>query len=245
MGGFANNAPIVTDGLVFYVDAGNGNSYPGSGTTWSDLINGVQLITSNVDAGSYDASHGGFFSLDGTNQHFRVNDGSLTYDRANFSVEAWVKPTGNHSGWEIGVFSKWNTGGGTDNEFILGFTNASGPSPFRFTVQSPQNSGGDNSIGSFGISSGSNYTVDEWYHLVGTFDGANSTIKLYVNGALAASDTTFNDTQVKTVTTHYYVGAFEVRVSVLADIPKCALYSKTLTASEVTQNYNTLKNRFI
>ena len=37
MGGFANNAPIVTDGLVFYVDAGNGNSYPGSGTTWSDL----------------------------------------------------------------------------------------------------------------------------------------------------------------------------------------------------------------
>jgi hypothetical protein len=35
MGGFANNAPIVTDGLVFYVDAGNSNSYPGSGTTWS------------------------------------------------------------------------------------------------------------------------------------------------------------------------------------------------------------------
>ena len=38
MGGFANNAPIVTDGLVFYVDAGNSSSYPGSGTTWSDLI---------------------------------------------------------------------------------------------------------------------------------------------------------------------------------------------------------------
>ena len=31
---------IVTDGLVFYVDAGNDKSYPGSGTTWSDLIGG-------------------------------------------------------------------------------------------------------------------------------------------------------------------------------------------------------------
>ena len=28
---------VVTDGLVFYVDAGNGKSYPGSGTAWSDL----------------------------------------------------------------------------------------------------------------------------------------------------------------------------------------------------------------
>ena len=28
---------IVTDGLVFYVDAGNSKSYPGSGTTWYDL----------------------------------------------------------------------------------------------------------------------------------------------------------------------------------------------------------------
>ena len=245
MGGFANNAPIVTDGLVFYVDAGNGNSYPGSGTTWTDLINSVQLIANNVDAGSYDVSHGGLFSLDGTNQHFRVNDGSLTYDRANFSVEAWVKPTGNHSNWETGVFTKWNTGGGDDNEFSLGFTNSNGPSPFKFSVQSPQNSGGGNGRGSFGIESGSNYIVDEWYHLVGTFDGANSTIKLYVNGALAASDATFNDTQAKTVTTHYYVGAIEVRGSVLADIPKSALYSKALSASEVLQNYNALKNRFI
>ena len=29
---------IVTDGLVFYVDAANENSYPGSGTTWSELV---------------------------------------------------------------------------------------------------------------------------------------------------------------------------------------------------------------
>ena len=29
--------PIVTDGLVVHLDAGNSASYPGSGTTWYDL----------------------------------------------------------------------------------------------------------------------------------------------------------------------------------------------------------------
>ena len=28
---------VVTDGLVFAVDAANKKSYPGSGTTWTDL----------------------------------------------------------------------------------------------------------------------------------------------------------------------------------------------------------------
>jgi len=245
MGGFANNAPIVTDGLVFYVDAGNGLSYPGSGTTWSDLMSGIQLIPKNVDASNHNTSNGGFFSLDGTDESFDLSDASLDYDRSNFSVEAWVRPTGNHSNYETSVFAKWNTGAGTDNEFVLGFANGSGPSPLSFAVQSPQNSGGTNGNGYFDTQSCFNYTVNQWYHLVGTFDGANSTLKLYVDGALAGTNTTFNDTQVKSVTTKYYIGAFEVRISVLADIAKCALYSKTLSDSEVLQNYNALKNRFV
>ena len=245
MGGFANNAPIVTDGLVFYVDAGNDNSYPGSGTTWSDLMSGIQLTPKNVDASNHNTSNAGFFSLDGTDESFDLSDPSLDYDRSNFSVETWVRPTGNHSNWQTVVFGKWNTGGGTDNEFSLGFTNSSGPSPFQFSVQSPQNSGGTNGSGLFKVNSSFNYNANQWYHLVGTFDGANSTIKLYVDGTLVDTDTSFNDTQAKSVTTKYYIGAFEVRASVLADIAKCALYSKTLSASEVTQNYNALKNRFV
>ena len=31
------NKPIITDGLVFCLDARNPKSYPGSGTTWTDL----------------------------------------------------------------------------------------------------------------------------------------------------------------------------------------------------------------
>ena len=36
MGRFAG-PNVVTDGLVLALDAGNAKSYPGSGTSWSDL----------------------------------------------------------------------------------------------------------------------------------------------------------------------------------------------------------------
>ena len=35
--GVTYNPRIVTDGLVLALDAGNSKSYPGSGTTWTDL----------------------------------------------------------------------------------------------------------------------------------------------------------------------------------------------------------------
>lgn len=35
------NPRVVTDGLALCLDAGNSKSYPGSGTTWTDLIQGI------------------------------------------------------------------------------------------------------------------------------------------------------------------------------------------------------------
>jgi hypothetical protein len=37
---FNYSPKIVTNGLVFYVDAANTRSYPGSGTVWTDLSRG-------------------------------------------------------------------------------------------------------------------------------------------------------------------------------------------------------------
>ena len=35
--GLAHSPHIVRDGLAFYLDAANTKSYPGSGTTWTDI----------------------------------------------------------------------------------------------------------------------------------------------------------------------------------------------------------------
>ena len=41
--GFYRGPNIVTDGLVFAVDAGSTRSYPGSGTTWHTFNRSKQL----------------------------------------------------------------------------------------------------------------------------------------------------------------------------------------------------------
>ena len=58
------NDIIVTDGLVFCVDAKDKHSYPGSGTTWFDLAgsnNGT--MTSGA---SFDSTGDGCINFDGT-----------------------------------------------------------------------------------------------------------------------------------------------------------------------------------
>jgi hypothetical protein len=59
----AHSPRIVTDGLVLCLDAGNTKSYPGSGTTWTDLsgrgnngtlVNGVGYNGSNLGSLSFD-----------------------------------------------------------------------------------------------------------------------------------------------------------------------------------------------
>ena len=54
---------IVTDGLVFYVDSGNDKSYPGTGTTWSDLIGSNDGTLTNGP--TYDSANGGSIVFDG------------------------------------------------------------------------------------------------------------------------------------------------------------------------------------
>ena len=81
MGGFANNAPIVTDGLVLYVDAGNGNSYPGSGTTWSDLAgSNVGTLTNGP---TYDSGNAGSIVFDGSNNNIDLDTHASTFSGLN------------------------------------------------------------------------------------------------------------------------------------------------------------------
>ena len=242
MAGFVGpEIPGVTDGLAAYFDAAL--TYPGSGNTWNS---GVGNITATLRNGpTFLNEYGGILSYDGADDDCIIEHNDLSYNRENFTCEVWANYTANHSNWETSPFSKWNTGGGTSNEWLIGVNNSGGPSTFLFVCQSPQNTGGNNNKGDFPVSSTTNYSTNTWYHMVGTFDGANSTVKLYINGTLEGSRTDFNDTEVKTVSsTRFWIGGFEVRQTVLADIAVAKLYNKTLTSTEVSQNYKAFQKRF-
>jgi len=58
---------IVTSGLVLQLDAANTKSYPGSGTTWTDLSgNGNNGTLTNSP--TFSSANGGIFTFNGTNQ---------------------------------------------------------------------------------------------------------------------------------------------------------------------------------
>ena len=58
---------IVTNGLVLCLDAANRKSYPGSGTTWTDLSgNGRNGTLFNTP--TFSSANGGFLGFDGSNQ---------------------------------------------------------------------------------------------------------------------------------------------------------------------------------
>lgn len=77
----------VTDGLLIYLDAGNVESYPGSGTTWTDLT-GNGYNSTLVNSPTYSNTDGGVLQFNGSNNYATITGLDL---RRDFSLEIWVK----------------------------------------------------------------------------------------------------------------------------------------------------------
>ena len=212
---------IVQDGLVAVFDAGSTRSYAGSGTTAYNLVanNDVSLINGL----GWQSGNGGYFSSDGTDDAMTTPD-ATNLDLVDFTLEGWVW-------WDqhknYGSFLVKGPGGAGNlfNYSFFGYVN---------TV-------------SFGFGDGSNYraiyisppAINEWHHIVGTYDG--STLKFYLNSTLATSTSI-------TATPNQNNDALQIlqsQYSIDGRIGCAKVYNKALTAAEVLQNYNAQKNRFI
>jgi len=89
--GVSYGPSITTDGLRCCVDARNIKSYPGTGTTWSDL-SGYSNNFTNTNV-SYNAE--GYFTYNGTTSYSQMNPStpnSFTADNASSSVGVWFRP---------------------------------------------------------------------------------------------------------------------------------------------------------
>ena len=77
---------IVKSGLVLYLDAGNQNSYPGTGTTWTDISrnNNNGTLTNGP---TFNSENGGSIVFDGTNDYVST---ALTSTNS-FTWNVWYK----------------------------------------------------------------------------------------------------------------------------------------------------------
>jgi hypothetical protein len=217
----------VTSGLLFYLDAGNATSYPGSGSTWTDLA-GSGLTTTLYNSPTYSSANGGYLAFaPGSSQYGQTSASLATL--SSWSLEVWHYYTATNTGSLPCIITEvWSS---TPINFTLG----SGSGSTSSLQVGYYNNGWFTTTGSYSLPSVG------WYHIVGTYDGAN--LKLYVNNVL---------TQTSASTTASVSSALGIRFMRRWDSPEywggylaiIRIYNRALSATEVTTNYAASKARF-
>jgi hypothetical protein len=232
------NPYIVTSNLLVNLDAGNPRSYPGSGTTWTD-VSGNGLNATLYNSVTYNSSNSGSLVLDGNTTYGQLSCATFQSGNGVFSMEAWFYWAGN---------------GVNTNNTILGYGNdiaahlcpsisiTGGKFHFQFGSGS-------------GIVESSALNQNTWYQGVGVYD--QSTTKVYINGSLVGT-TNYSSANVNlngSNGTNAGIGTlFSIYGNVTGPpkrygtfngrIARLLYYNKALTAQEIAQNFNAMSGRY-
>ena len=213
---------VVTDGLVLALDAGDTNSYPGSGTTWSDL-SGQGNDGTLTNGPTYSNSNGGYIDFDGTDD--TVN---FEYDlRSNWTYECWVNKDAKGG---FSFLGQGTTSSGSGLHIVMS------NDKLRFGMYA-------NDTDALGLYS--NTSTGVWYHYAFTYNHSTFLKQIYRNGVQLTG------TPVQTQTAYIGTGTVRIGASyssggTVADgkIASSKLYNRVLTASEIKQNFNATRGRF-
>ena len=222
--GFYRGPNIVTDGLVFAIDAGSTRSYPGSGTTVADL-KGVNNGTLSNGVG-FNTANGGFLEFDGVDDRLTLTSNvNLGNGNVAWTLSAWVKSTTTVNALSQGAIAS-NDGSGP----VYSVMSINSGKMCYWTYQS----GWVQNLGVATVNDG------EW-HLLTWVNYTNYTMDMYVDGSVDKSitnSTSGNNNPIDAIGNSF--GAiFD------GDIAPVYIYQgKSLTAAEVLQNYNAQKSRF-
>jgi len=211
---------IVTDGLVLCLDAADRNSYPGTGSTWGDLSgNGNNGSISNA---VFNNSNCGIFNFDGNVDYVDFNDTNLL-PTEGLTVSVWFKTS---------VTNKWlldKSNGGITNGWLLAGGSA-GPMFFRVNPAS--------------VNTVNNINTNEWMNITATWTPSTSLI-IYRNGIFDASNTSSIPSSITNPSATLRLGGRKNNSDWWnGSISQVLIYSKTLSANEVTQNFEATKGRF-
>jgi hypothetical protein len=232
--GVAYNSSIVTNGLQLCLDAGNLKSYPGTGTAWTDLSGNGNTGTL-VNGVGYSGSNLGSLSFDGTNDYVDCGSNNILNFTSSFSVSFWMNNTiGNTFEYYV---NRWTYSTGVYRQWS--FDNAQNSNRISFRISGNGTDGGTTIISSTNAS----YSVG-WHHICGTWNGL--VMNLYIDSSLVAGPTTMTS-MVSTPNQKTFIGGGNLgdTLPMSGNIAQVSIYNRALTATEIAQNYNALKSRYI
>jgi len=224
MGTTYHNKPIVTDGLIFCADAANKESYPGSGTIATDLINSISgSLHNNVD---FNSNNLGYWEFDGTDTGIIFEEAGTLDTFSEITFALWINGV---SGYYVA---------GKDNGSTGPFSILVRNSKWSWYVRTTDNW--------YGVLNNTSYGSG-WKNVVGTWSGISNESKLYINGVQIGSTTSTVGSTLNVTNNNFVLGGYDGSTSFDYDgiISNSQIYNRALSAPEIMQNYNALKNRFI
>jgi hypothetical protein len=223
----AHSPKIVTDGLVLCLDAANPKSYPGSGTTWTDLSGNGNNGTL-VNGVGYSSDNKGVLTFDGVDDYVNLVSASLlpvgTSDR---TIIAFVKTPTSFPEAYLHVIH-WGTAN-TSQAFGLAIFNNGGLNTHPWGSAPSQGT----------VQTGTDYC------LAVSYTHSSTLHKFWINGISQGSGVARS---INTGTTQARVGA---RISDPIEdwgpngrIYNIMVYNRALSESEIQHNFNALKGRY-
>ncbi len=219
------NPRIVTDGLVLFYDAQNPYSYPGSGTLVRDISgNGNDGTMTNASVGTATPN---IFTFTDTGDYITFTEPlSQATTVQQWTVQTWVK-LDYLNGTSDFLVNGWNE----DLQFERSTTNR----PLNYLA------GGDNDSYTYGQDG--DFTSGNWTLATFAFDRVN-----YDPGRVTIQQ----NLDAESVGTNVQTGDIPTGISgtiwcgdnMDGLLSNLMIYNRKLTASEVTQNYNSQKTRF-
>ena len=231
---------LTTSGRIIYLDANNSSSYSGSGTTWTNLDSG----------GSYSASLTGSPPFDQTtepgNKYFDFNRAAATGQFAQINQAAAINPVINQP-FTIQIWARINNVGsqGSLVSKVFGAPSYDGYALGYRTDNSLQLHENGSSMVNY-VSSVTGVVSNGWRLYTANVqfgNGGGRQNKIFVNGRQVLS-TTSNETGIPSSTQNLtfpagFYGEGE------CDVGQFYYYNTELTPTQIIQNYDASKPRYI
>ena len=228
---------IITNGLIFNADAGFTPSYPTTGTTWYDVSSGGNNGTL-TNGPTFNSANNGSIVFDGVDDYVDCGNPSVLRP-STFTSITWIYNT-DSDGRQQGVFCSYS------ELMVAGFFYQIWNSPHNVRYVLGANTGGGAGLYT-DITGSTTINLNTWYQIAVTYDG--TTMKSYVNGALDINTNPGNGLGYDAVNNKVIIGGTYTKSSGVVsrfkgNISNSFMYNRSLSASEVLQNYNVTKSRF-
>lgn len=229
--GLEYTSKIVTDGLVLSLNAADNNSYPRSGTAWSDL-SGYGYNGTLTNGPSFDSSNGGSVVFDGSNDYVQVTSpfGDIDWSTRAWSFSSWMKLD------TLGDKCLVNLNSSNSSHYIVTNVFYNNNQSYWYFIKN------STAVQTNFTQTEGAFTTNEIFYFTMTYNGFGLTtnnINFYKNTTLLTTTSGggagLSNQSGLQIGGNYWLDG---------NVYNFNMWNRVLTSSEILQNYNAQKSRF-